>query len=143
MEGKLDDVIAKFKTESLGRAAKKKRRPGKRDTIIFGALVRELKGKTYCAYLHERGVRPRWESASASTYPRGYEAGDPWRKKIQDEKTRAKTRMNDYDASYLLDAFINHLRNEFDELSRLLNSHNASKTVGTRTPLNTIEDCVI
>jgi len=143
VEKKLDTMIAKFKPDSLGRAAKKKRRPGKRDTIIFGALVRELKGKTYCAYLHDRGLRPRWESAAAFTYPRGYEAGDPWRKKIQDEKTRAKTRLNSYDPSYLLDAFINHLRNEFDELSRLLNSHNTSKTFGTRPPLNTIDDCVI
>jgi len=75
------DVIAKFKTERLGRAAKKQRPPCKRDTIIFGALVRELKGKTYCAYLHERGVKPKSENASASTYPRCYETGDPWRKR--------------------------------------------------------------
>jgi len=42
--------------------------------------------------------------------------------------------MNDYDASYLLQAFIEHLPMEFDELSRLLNSRNsrdASKTFGS------------
>ena len=138
MEGKLDAVLAKFEPGRLGRTAKKSNRlPRKRDTVIFAALVRELKGKAYCAYLHERGVKPKWESAPVSTYPRGYEAGDPWRKKIQDEKTRAKTRMDGYALSDLLQSFITHLRDEFDELSGLVNSRNscgASKTFATPKP---------
>jgi len=45
--------------------------------------------------------------------------------------------MKDYDASYLLQVFIEHLPKEFDELSRLLNSRNsrdASKTFGCPNP---------
>lgn len=137
MEGKLDAVLAKFELGSPRCAAKKKRLPSKRDTIIFAALVRELKAKTYCAYLHNHNVKPKWDHPTVSTYPRGYELGDPWRKKIQDEKTRANTRMNSHASPDLLQSFINYLRNEFDELSRLLNSRNscgASKTFATATP---------
>jgi hypothetical protein len=137
MEGKLDAVLAKFKLGSPGRAAKKKHLPNKRDTIIFAALVRELRGMPYCTYLHNHNVKPKWDHPTVVTYPRGYELGDPWRKKIQDQKTRAKSRMNRYAPADLLQSFISFLGEEFDELSRLLNSRNscgASKTLATPKP---------
>jgi hypothetical protein len=47
-------------------------------------------------------------------------AGDPWRKKVQDEKTRAKVRMNCYTNAQLADAFNVHLPIQFKELTPLL-----------------------
>lgn len=137
MESKLDAVLAKFEAGGRRRFAKKKRLPSKRDTIIFAALVRELRAKAYCTYLHSHNVKPKWGDLTVTTYPSGYEFGDPWRKKIQDEKTRAKNRMDGYASPDLLQSFINHLPNEFDELSGLLNSRNscgASKTFATAKP---------
>jgi 7-cyano-7-deazaguanine synthase in queuosine biosynthesis len=137
MEGKLDAVLAKFEPGSPRRAAKKKSLPSKRDTIIFAALVRELRAENYCTYLHNHNVTPKWDHPTVTSYTKGYELGDPWRKKIQDEKTRAKTRMNGYPFRDLLQFFINSLPQEFDGLSRLLNSRNscgASKTLESRKP---------
>jgi hypothetical protein len=122
----------------VGKTKKKtKRKPGKRDTIVFAAILRELKGTRYCIFLHDHGIRPRWEDATASTYPQGYQAGNPWRKKIQDEKTRATLRMNDCSDAELAEAFCSHLPAEFDELSPLLHSRNsrrASKNQGPARP---------
>lgn len=134
IEGKLDAVLAKFEPGKARHTKKGERLPSKRDTIIFAALVRELRGKDYCAYLQNHGLKPKWEHPTASTYSRGHEAGHPWRKKIEDEKTRAKKRMTARPDAELAEAFCSYLGDEFDELSRLLNSRNsrgASKTFGS------------
>jgi 7-cyano-7-deazaguanine synthase in queuosine biosynthesis len=125
MEGKLDAVLAQYEQGKASHTKKKKRKPSRRDSVIFAALVRELKGKDYCAYLQNHGLKPKWEHPTASTYSRGHEEGHPWRKKIEDEKTRAKTRMRGYSESELLQSFVSYLGSEFDELGALLNSRNS------------------
>ena len=108
------------------------RKPGKRDTVIFAAILMGLKGVRYCSFLQDHGLRPRWpDSGPAATYPKSYLSGDPCRKKVQDEKTRAKLRMNSYALSELATAFTTYLPGEFDQISPLLHSRNspdASKT---------------
>jgi len=50
-----------------------------------------LKGKMYCRELARAGVKPPmvWrDDGSPSTYPEAYAEGPPWRKRIQDEKSR-------------------------------------------------------
>ena len=106
-------------------------RPKRRDSILFAAIILGMEGTRYCAFLKEHGVTPRWEPPCPSHYDTGYKAGQPWRKKIQDEKCRARTRMKGYANSALADAFNFHFPGRFEELSGLLNSRNsrpASKT---------------
>lgn len=89
------------------------------------------KGMKYCSFLKDCGVKPKWSEPCPSNYCAGYQAGNPWRKKIQDEKTRAKTQMEGYTDPALADAFNFYLPDKLEELSGLLNSRNsrpASKT---------------
>ena len=97
----------------------------KRDTVIFAALLQDLKGPRYCAFLHDRGLRPKWADRGPGTYPQSYERGGSCRKAVQDEKSRAKMRMDRYPDSELADAFIGHLGDIFTELSVLLQSRNS------------------
>ena len=116
---------------------KRKRKPGKRDTVIFAAIVLELKGVKYCSFLQKHGIKPKWSDPGPATYTLGYQAGDPWRKKVQDEKTRAKQRMNGYADSELADAFNFYLPQEFAQITALLrsrNSHHASKNPNAPKP---------
>jgi len=78
----------------------------------------------YCSFLQDHGIKPKWSEPGPATYPQGYLAGDPWRKKVQDEKTRTKLRMNSYVHSELATAFNTYLPKEFDEISPLLHSRN-------------------
>jgi len=103
----------------------------KRDTVIFAAIKIGHKGPSYCSFLHEHGIKPRWPDGAPTSYPQAYKIGPPWQKKIQDEKTRAGARMRLYDDSVFAEALILHLQAEFDEITRLINSRNsqdASKT---------------
>jgi hypothetical protein len=106
---------------------KKKAKSSKRDVVIFAAILRELKSNKYCSFLQNHGVKPRWEDFAFPTYSRGYQAGNPWRKKIQDEKTRAKTRMKRLSDPELADLFNFHLPDEFEELTPLLYSRNSRR----------------
>jgi len=99
---------------------KKKRMPAKRDTVIFAAILLELKGMRYCSFLQEHGIKPKPSDTGHTTYPLSYQAGDPWRKRVQDEKTRAKMRMQGYARSELATAFNTYLPKEFDRISPLL-----------------------
>jgi hypothetical protein len=64
---------------------------------MFAAILMELQGMKYCSFLDKHNVKPRWlEDQVPASYPKGYQIGSPWRKKIQDEKTRAKQRMSNY-----------------------------------------------
>ena len=92
----------------------------KRDTVIFAAILMELKGMKYCSFLQDNGIKPKWSDSDHASYPKSYQAGDLWRKKVQDEKTRAKLRMNNYARSELATAFSTHLPEEFDKISPLL-----------------------
>ncbi len=121
-------LLAKFGPYKQQRTPKKKKLT-KRDTVICAAILMDLKGMRYCTFVQNHGLRPKW-SDSGGSYSRGYEAGEPWRKKIQDEKTRAKLRMDRYADSELADAIIAYLPQEFDSISPLIhsrNSHRASK----------------
>lgn len=100
---------------SAGIKAKKKRKLGKRETVIFAALLLQFTGTKYCSFLQDHGIKPKWPDSGPATYLPGYKAGDPWRKKIQDEKTRAKRRMSDYDRSELATALCTYLPEEFDK----------------------------
>jgi hypothetical protein len=61
----------------------------------------------YCAFLQQHGVKPKGSDPGPPGYPTGYQLGEPWRKKVQDEKTRAKQRMEGHDDATLADCF-NH-----------------------------------
>ena len=95
-------------------------RPGRRDTIIFAAITLGLEALKYCAFLRDHTVAPKWEKPCPSDYIAGYKAGQPWRKKIQDEKCRAKVRMKGRTKAALADVFNFYLPDKFKELIGLL-----------------------
>ena len=110
---------------------KTRRKLGKRDTVLFAAILKGFKGVRYCSFLEKHRIRPKWSDSGPSTYPKSYQIGDPWRKKVQDEKTRAKLRMNGYVPPELANALNTYLPEEFDEITPFLysrNSPDASKT---------------
>lgn len=112
-------------------------RPTRRDSIIFAAIILDLKGMKYCSFLKDRGVKVKWSEPCPAHYCAGYLAGQPWQKKIQDEKSRAKARMRGCANPALADAFNFYLPEEFEELTGLLNSrdsHPASKTLAPSRP---------
>jgi hypothetical protein len=111
-------------------------RPGKRDAVIFGAILKQLKGMKYCAFLQQHGVKPKWSDPGPAGYPTGYQLGEPWRKKVQDEKTRAKQRMEGHDDPTLADCFNHYLPSEFQELSGLLHSRNSRRASKNSSPAN-------
>jgi hypothetical protein len=115
----VESVLAKFAVRAPERLQKRKKL-GKRDTVIFAAILLELKGPGYCSFLQDHGVRPKWSDCGPATYPKSYQTGEPWRKKVQDEKTRAKSRMSRYVDSELADALNTHLPDQFDSISPLL-----------------------
>ena len=82
----------------------------------------------YCSFLQDQGIKPKWSESGPAAYPRGYQAGDPWRKKVQDEKTRAKARMSNYADSELADAFNIYLPRRVDDIVPVLHSRNSRGT---------------
>ncbi len=126
----LEYVMDKFNVR-VPAGPVKRRKLVKRDTAIFAAIKIGLKGPQYCSFLHERGIRPKWLDGAPASYPQAYKDGQPWRKKIQDEKARARLRMELYADSVFAEALILHLPDEFDKITKLINSRNsqdASKT---------------
>jgi hypothetical protein len=137
MEELLQSLLARVGSfpapEPIQTKRRTRRKLGKRDTVLFAAILRGFKGIGYCSFLEKHGIRPKWSESGPATYTKSYQIGDPWRKKVQDEKTRAKLRMSSYVPSELATAFNTYLPKEFDEISPLLhsrNSHHASKTPG-------------
>jgi hypothetical protein len=122
----ISSVLAKFPRPAQGRV-RRKGKLGRRDTILFAAILLELEGTKYCSFLQDQGIRPKWSDSSPVSYPKSYQAGEPWRKKVQDEKTRAKVRMRRYGGSELADAFSAHLPDRLDELRRLLSTRKVEK----------------
>lgn len=124
VEKLLEAVLGRFDSipalESL-KKPRKRRNPIKRDTVIFAAIVAGLKGTGYCSFLDKYGIRPKWsDSGLATTYLKSYQIDASLRKKIQDEKTRAKLRMQGYSRPELATAINAHLPKEFDKISPLL-----------------------
>jgi hypothetical protein len=123
VEDTLGTILAKLDistSERIKAKKKRKQKPVKRDTVIFAAILMELEGMKYCSFLQDHGIKPKWSDSDHASYPKSYQTGNPWRKKVQDEKTRAKLRMNKYASSELATAFSAHLPEEFDQLSPLL-----------------------
>jgi hypothetical protein len=56
--------------------------------------VVEFQRAKYCEFLEKYRVSPKWSESSFERYSVCYEAGNPLWKKIQDEKARAKMRMD-------------------------------------------------
>jgi hypothetical protein len=133
---KFDQFLEVFRGNRSGLLANKKQVkqnvPTKRETVLFAAIVSDLKGRKYCDYLDQHKLVPKWADEGPASYRLSYTASEVYKKKVQDEKTRAKKRMNKYPVSVLQNAFIKYLDTEFDTLSPLLNSLNslhASKKV--------------
>ena len=127
---KLDEILKKFETggdirTQRRRMAGKPSSPTKRDTILFAAIVSDLEGLKYCSFLDNHRVKPKWFDAGPKTYRESYLASDSYKKKVQDEKTRSKQRMNQFVDSVLAEAFITYMPGEFDRLDPLLNSRNS------------------
>lgn len=126
---KLAKQVADQVIEQIGGPKKARskghKKPTRRNAVIFAAILRDLTGLKYCAYLREHYLKPKWSDSGPASYIKSYEMGGSWQKRVQDEKSRAAKRMNQYVDSQLANAFITHLRSEFDELSRLLNSRNS------------------
>jgi hypothetical protein len=127
---KLDEILQGFDRGVDLRTQRRKitgkpSPPTKRDTILFAALVSDLEGFKYCRFLDNHRVKPKWSDTGPKSYRESYLASGSYKKKAQDEKSRAKQRMNRFADSVLADAFITYLPDEFDKLASLLNSPNS------------------
>jgi Queuosine biosynthesis protein QueC len=127
---KLDEILKKFgPTVHIGtqrcQMTGKPSSPTKRDTILFAAIISDLEGLKYRSFLDNHRVQPKWSDTGPKSYRESYLASDPYKKKAQDEKTRAKQRMGRLVDSVLAEAFITYLPGEFDKLVSLLNSRNS------------------
>ena len=64
-----------------------------REKNIWEVIRRGSKGLAYCRELENAGVKPRrtgsWKGCPG-TYPAAYQLGEPWRHRIQDEKSRTR-----------------------------------------------------
>jgi len=127
---KLDEILKEFERGVDIRTQRRKMTgkpssPTKRDAIIFAAIVSDLEGLKYCSFLDNHRVKPKWSDSGPKNYRESYLASGSYKKKAQDEKSRAKQRMNRFVDSVLADAFITYLPDEFDKLGSLLNSRNS------------------
>ncbi|MGC1371279.1 MAG: hypothetical protein WA824_03990 [Candidatus Sulfotelmatobacter sp.] len=75
--------------------------------------------------LDKHNVKPKWSDSVLKTYKDSYLASGSYKKKVQDEKSRAKLRMNRFAHSVLAEAFATYIPDEFDKLGPLLNSRNS------------------
>jgi len=73
-----------------------------------------------------RKITPKWpDRGGPASYPPSYERGGSWRKAVQDEKSRAKDRMDRYPDSELATGFITFFQDQFDRLAGLLQARNS------------------
>jgi len=133
LEDAIKLLLAKFPI-SAPRRLRKMGKLGNRDTVIFAAILLELEGLKYCAFIQSYGVRPKWSESGQASYAKSYQAGNPWRKKVQDEKTRAKVRMSRYSEPELMDAVNIHLPDQFHKISRLLTTR-ATRVARVKLPV--------
>jgi hypothetical protein len=125
----LRDLHAKIDAGHQPKKRKTNGKPNRRYSIIFAAILLGYQGMKYCSFLKENGVKPKWSEPCPSDYCSGYQAGHPWRKKIQDEKCRAKARMAGYENPALADAFNFFLPGKLEQLGGLLHSRNSRERV--------------
>jgi len=128
IQTKLDEILRRFDSGvGIGTQRRKVTRkaspPTKRDTILFGAIASGLEGLKYCSFLDNHRVRPKWSDTGPRSYRDSYLASGSYKKKVQDEKSRAKQRKNHFEESVLAEAFITYLPDEFDNLGPLRNSN--------------------
>jgi hypothetical protein len=128
IQTKLDEILRRFDSGvGIGtqrrKVTSKPSPPTKRDTILFGAIASGLEGLKYCSFLDNHRVRPKWSDTGPRSYRDSYLASGSYKKKVQDEKSRAKQRKNHFEESVLAEAFITYLPDEFDNLGPLLNSN--------------------
>ena len=132
VEQRVQKILMKFDGLASKQGRKgKKQKLFKRDTVIFAAIGMGLTSMKYCYFLNKHGVRTKWSEAGPGTYPASYQLGDPWRKKVQDEKTRARESMAKYAESEIAEAINSYLPEEFDGIIGLPHSQDprrASKT---------------
>jgi hypothetical protein len=127
---KLDEILQGFDRGVDSRTQRRKMTgkattPTKRDTILFAAIVSDLEGLKYCSFLDIHKVKPKWSDTGPKSYRESYLASGSYKKKAQDEKSRAKQRMNLLVDSVVTEAFVTHLPDEFDTLASLFNSRNS------------------
>lgn len=138
IEALLQNLTEKIQSKPALRATRKRNvKPSRRESIVFAAILLGLRGMKYCSFLRDHGVKPKWSEPCPSTYCAGYLADSPWRKKIQDEKSRARARMVTFTDPTLADVFNFYMPDQFTELSDLLNSRNshpASKSSASPKP---------
>src|SRR5205814_10351908 len=136
VEELLQTLVATVGRVPVSRPTKKRTtrgKPGKRDSVLFVAILKELKGVKYCSFLDKHGIRPKWSDSGHPNYIKSYQNGDPWRKRVQDEKTRARLRMNDCVPSELATAVNAYLPEEFDQIAPLTHSRNSPSASKTST----------
>jgi len=70
-----------------------------REKKMFDVILLGSRGMQYCRELENAGIRPRksgaWKGAPG-TYPTAYMDGEPWRHRIQDEKSRIERKAAGY-----------------------------------------------
>jgi hypothetical protein len=107
------------------QTTKKSTFPTKRNTILFAAIVSNLVGLRYCDFLDKHRVKPKWSDTGPKSYRESYLASGSYKKKVQDEKSRARRRMSQKTDPVIMEAFVTYLGSEFDQLSSLFNSRNS------------------
>jgi 7-cyano-7-deazaguanine synthase in queuosine biosynthesis len=121
----LRDVLSEIGASNWKRRTSARKKPKRRDTVIYAAIMLELRGLDYCCFLHNHGLKPKWFESGPSTYTKSYEVGRTWRKRLQDEKSRAGARLKMYPESELREALATHMPQEFQAITQRLNSRNS------------------
>ena len=122
----LERVLARVGVSSTRAHPIRRRKLDRRETVIFVGILLGLRGHSYCAFLHQRKIMPKWsERGGPTSYPQSYERGGSWRKAVQDEKSRAKGRMDRYPDSELATGFITFFEDQFEHLTGLLQARNS------------------
>lgn len=121
----LDEILKNQKPDSSREVKVKTTVVKKRDAILFAAILSGLKGLKYCTYLDNWRVKPKWIDDGPSTYKESYLRNGSFRKRVQDEKSRAGQRMKQRSDPELMNAFIAHVPKEFDALNGKLDSRNS------------------
>jgi hypothetical protein len=70
----------------------------KRRSVIFGAIQAKAEGPKYCKILYGRklAIPADWiQDGCPKNYADAYKAGQPWQKRIQDEKSRYKKKYDE------------------------------------------------
>ena len=127
---RMETILGRFEGSASAKAQRGAQRrrdqaPTKRDTILFAGITRNLEGLKYCIFLDEHKVKPKWSNDGPKSYRESYLESGSYKKKVQDEKSRAKQRLSKYRDSVIMEAFVTYLRPEFNELASLFNSRNS------------------